>query len=145
MKRSGSQNLLTILCIAYPFLHRSRANDPCSAKKQRVHDSRSLEAALLGEMEKRDEALEGTWNGSRSREYREDNNVRRVRFVPAADLLFYPVKRCHPGPGKNLILRRKGQRRLIYCIARVTLVFITKWINRSVPRCYDIRRATFDQ
>lgn len=82
-----------------------------------------------------------------SRECREDNNVRGVRFVPAADLLFYPVKRCHPGPGKNLPvpLRRKGQRRLIYCFARVTLVFITKWINRSVPRCYDIRRATFDQ
>lgn len=37
-----------------------------------------------------------------SRECREDNNVRGVRFVPAADLLFYPVKRCHPGPGKNL-------------------------------------------
>lgn len=39
-----------------------------------------------------------------SRECREDNNVRGVRFVAAADLLFYPVKRCHPGPGKNLPL-----------------------------------------
>ena len=49
------------------------------------------------------------------------------------------------GPSKNL-LHRKGQRRLIYCSARVTLaVFITNWINRSVPRCYDIRRATFEQ
>lgn len=72
------------------------------------------------------------------------NNVRSSRFVPLVDLLFYSVKRCHPGPGKNL-LHRKGQRRLIYCSARMTLAFITKWINRSVPRCYDIRRATFEQ
>lgn len=34
---------------------------------------------------------------------------------------------------------------MIYCSARMTLAFITKWINRSVPRCYDIRRATFEQ
>lgn len=98
-------------------------------------------------MGKQDRAVEGSWNGSQSVIRASAAKIITVRFVPAADLLFYPVKRCHPGPGKNLPvpLRRKGQRRLIYCFARVTLVFITKWINRSVPRCYDIRRATFDQ
>lgn len=101
-------------------------------------------------MGKQDRAVEGSWNGSQS--VIRASAAKIITFAGSDSFrrpIYYFIRLSVVTQGQAKIslspLRRKGQRRLIYCFARVTLVFITKWINRSVPRCYDIRRATFDQ
>lgn len=131
----------------FTSFHGGGDNDPLLRKKGHRKTTgaiRSLEALLLGKWEN---GTEGSWNGSQSVIRASAGKI--ITFAGSDSFrrpIYYFIRLSVVTQGRAKIsLRRKGQRRLIYCFARVTLVFITKWINRSVPRCYDIRRATFDQ
>lgn len=131
----------------FTSFHGRGRNDPLFRKKGHRKTTgaiRSLEALLLGKWEN---GTEGSWNGSQSVIRASAGKI--ITFAGSDSFrrpIYYFIRLSVVTQGQAKIsLRRKGQRRLIYCFARVTLVFITKWINRSVPRCYDIRRATFDQ